>query len=285
MLRILARDALIGIALAVSVGTATTAVLSMHSIPARLQFWDADRNHFPDLVPEPVRVGGTGWWDNARQRVIGAVAEWDGDTAYNVFLQNAHSNYIFIDRGPLCDGSVWTPGTIGRACVYVSPNGTYDQIYDADAYLAVLDCSSCSWWGGASQPPAGSYDLGGYLTHELGHFVRLQDIGDAASCSSETAYQTMCGQFGPDGPPFPPSFDINDSYYYRTLTTHDAAAANEVYRQVYRCEPSEDRGVVAVPCHSAHRAASRHPRDHQACPLRRSHRSGQSARHCHHEVS
>ena len=179
-------------------------------------------------------VSGTGWSDNARQRVIGAVGEWSGDTAYNVFLQNAHSNYIFIDRPPLCDGGVWAGGKIGRACVYVSPNGSYDQIHDADVYIAVYDCTSCSWWGGLAQPPAGSYDLGGYLTHELGHFVRLQDIGDDASCSSETAYQTMCGSFGPDEPPFPPTFDINDSYYYRTLTSHDIAATNEVYRQVYR---------------------------------------------------
>lgn len=90
----------------------------------------------------------------------------------------------------------------------------------------------CTWWAGAGQGPNDTYDFGGFLTHEMGHLVKLIDIYDDTSCASETAYQTMCGTFGPEFPT--PTFHLNDSYWYRTLTSHDIAAANEVYRQVYR---------------------------------------------------
>lgn len=100
MYRTWLRDLVIGLTLAGAVGITTSAVTANHSIPTRMVFWDADRNHYPDLIPEPVRVGGTGWWNDARLRVNDAVSAWTA-TSWNVWSENAQGNYIIIDRGQL----------------------------------------------------------------------------------------------------------------------------------------------------------------------------------------
>lgn len=90
-----------------------------------------------------------------------------------------------------------------------------------------VDPLTPQFWAGRYQGPSGTIDFRGTVTHELGHSLRLIDIGDAeGNCFSSTAYATMCGTYGPDSPPFP---DLNTTYYYRTLEPHDRADANTVY--------------------------------------------------------
>lgn len=76
------------------------------------------------------------------------------------------------------------------------------------------------WYGSTHSGLSTDVDFQGVLTHELGHWVLLDDLG-AANCNVGDSIYTMCGALGAD-------YDDN-SWRYRSLTTDDINAANIPY--------------------------------------------------------
>lgn len=79
------------------------------------------------------------------------------------------------------------------------------------------------WWYGSSHTGDElKLDFRGVVTHELGHWVYLDDVFDSG-CNYGVDMYTMCGE--PDN-----STTVDDdSWRMRSLTTHDINAANINY--------------------------------------------------------
>jgi len=97
------------------------------------------------------------------------------------------------------------------------------RITDLDVYFNMENADSPNWWIGSTlTSDAGRLDFQGVMTHELGHWIRLIDLYDSASCTRTSLDQmTMCGEVRADG--------RLDTWRYRSLHADDIASANDVY--------------------------------------------------------
>lgn len=197
-----------------------------HSVPSPRYFWDSNGNGRPDADWVRFRVGGNGWYDEARQRVGNAIDNWRNNTLYDIQSANVQNNYIILySTTTRC--TAWSSYLLAVTCrsnlgPYSGPEGTYYKLTDTDIYF---NTSYHTFWTG----PYANYnywDFYGILMHELGHTVRLIDLGDAFCTSTDSygfypAFQayTMC------------STPVNNegSYRQRSLEDDDKNAANSVY--------------------------------------------------------
>ena len=113
---------------------------------------------------------------------------------------------------------------MARTCLtiqihYFHPDPTiieYLQIIDADTYF---NTGTFTYSFSSSGPPAGTVDFQGIATHEMGHWVLLNDLSDADACIHNNQRDTMCGDF----------YSEADTFFARTLTADDKTSANTVY--------------------------------------------------------
>lgn len=193
-----------------------------NSVPSPKWFWDLGNNGTPD-PSVPVSPAGSGWSPLALSRLQGAIDEWSTSTAFQPFYTS--SGYYHVYR----DGTAPTGG-FGAYDVMVTQvwydfRSTYYDIYRSHTYAqtdADLPGSMNRFWYGASHSSyTTDVDFQGVLTHEIGHWVLLNDLY-GTSCNYGTGIYTMCGELRD------PGFD-DDSWRQRSLTTNDIDSANAVY--------------------------------------------------------
>lgn len=189
-----------------------SAVSATHSVPSPLYFWDSNNNGTPDTTALFATASGT-WTTLQMTQLDAAAAQWRGNTSFDIQDNGVPSNHnVYVDgrTGP-CLGS-WPVGTFAVTCRNVQPRFDYYRIVDDDTYFNTT-APNHPTWNFSSAQILNAADLRGFLTHELGHWVRLVDL---SQCGNPIA--TMCGFFTN-----PQSFDA------RTLSADDVAAANTVY--------------------------------------------------------
>lgn len=204
----------------------TSTVVAGHSVANPREFWDGNGNGRPDADWVRFRVGGNGWYQEARDRVTNAVTNWRDNTLYDINLANVQNNYIILySTAPRC--GTWSSGALAVTCrsrlgLYSGPEGSYYKLTDTDIYF---NTSYHTFWTG-SLPSANYWDFYGVLMHELGHTVRLADIDDSACTTADTIgyypnshAPTMC---------YTP-VNYGGSGRWRSLETDDKTSANSVY--------------------------------------------------------
>ena len=220
-----ARRYLVGISAVVLVLMSVSAQLRItafasHSVPTPYKwFWDCNNDAFPDDGCALFVPAGLNWTQAKLDRINAAFYHWRFMTDFDPYTNNNATNHIYIDRQvdhAGCPGAPsWQPigdeVVIARVCVIRTwnpdpPNGqpAYYRLHNADTFFNYL----IPWWFGAGAPPSESLHFQGVLTHEMGHWVLLEDLG----C---TPGYTMCGGMSPTG-----------SYSARTLETDDVTAAS-----------------------------------------------------------
>jgi hypothetical protein len=221
----------IGVALAVvlAISAAPLQVNANLSVPTPLWFWDPDDNYAPG--PEPkVDADGSYWSTSHLNRLNEVVAEWSGDTDFDIGTVGSGSQKAYVDgRLPPCSPDGFNPpgGTylavVCRAAElrsYPYQGGNYYRITDLDLYFNMENPDSPNWWVGATYPPESRLHFAGVLTHELGHWVRLLDIPDSSCTHTAAGFYTMCGTvLDPD----------QDTWRMTSLHSDDIASANYVY--------------------------------------------------------
>ncbi len=202
-----------------------------HSVPVPLWFWDPDFNAVPG--PEPkVDADGAYWSTSHLNRLNEVVAEWSGDTDFDIGTVSSGTQKAYVDgRLPPCSTFGFDPPGPGIAlavtCVphelayYPYGGGTFYRISDLDVYFNMENPDSPNWWVGATYPPdPDRLHFAGVLTNELGHFVFLNDIPDSDCTHTAAGFFTMCGAVL-DG-------DL-DTWRMTSLHSDDISSANAVY--------------------------------------------------------
>jgi hypothetical protein len=204
----------------------TSLAAANHSVPSPREYWDGNGNGRPDADWVRFRVGGNGWYDEARSRVLDAETNWRNNTLFDIQSENVQNNYIILySTSTRCGG--WSANVLAVTCrselgPYTGPEGTYYKLTDVDIYF---NTSYYTFWTGPL-PDYRYWDFYGVLMHELGHGVRLFDLDDAF-CTSTDQYgntpplhaYTMCGA----------AMTTRGSYRWRSLETDDINGANSVY--------------------------------------------------------
>lgn len=226
------RVTLMAIAVIVMSGWITPAYAT-HSVPQPyLWYWDLGNDGDADGNPAVDAAGG-GWTTLALARLQGAITEWETDTSFNPHYVASGNFQVYRDGTPPCGpGGFFDPGDVMVTCydadlkpVPNAPPGEYYwDIFTADTY-AQTDAGLSGlfdrfWYGSGQSPYSGDADFQGIMTHELGHWVLLDDEY-GSNCNFGTGVYTMCGEPGPS-----PELQ---TYRMRTLTSDDIAAANVPY--------------------------------------------------------
>jgi hypothetical protein len=107
--------------------------------------------------------------------------------------------------------------------------GEYYQDISSASTTASTDANLPSpviryWYGSGQSPYPGDLDFQGVMSHELGHWILLADLGPSygsSDCNYGSGIYTMCGELTSDF--------RNESYAQRSLTSDDISAANVVY--------------------------------------------------------
>lgn len=217
--------------LALSIGTVP--VRANLSVPAPLWFWDPDDNTVPG--PEPkVDADGAYWSTSHLNRLNEVVAEWSGDTDFDIGIVASGNQKAYVDgRLPPFGCSEYgfdPPGPeiyFAVTCVAYEPRsfpyggGPYYRILDLDLYFNMENPDSPNWWVGSTYPPdPNRLHFAGVLTHELGHFVLLDDIPDSSCTHTAAGFYTMCGT----------AIDWDqDTWRQTSLHSDDISSANFVY--------------------------------------------------------
>ena len=212
-------------------------VQATHSVPQPyIWFWDLGNDGTPDGAPA-VDAAGSGWTTGAVDRLKGAIGAWANGTSFNPHYVDPGSFKVYRDgTGPACNSGVFNPGDYAGTCVYATlrhlpgapPDEYYHDISSAATYAqtdANLPGSVVRYWYGSGQSPySGDLDFQGIMTHELGHWIRLADLGPdyGLDCNYGSGIYTMCGELQDPG-------YHDQSYWQRTLTSDDVNAANVVY--------------------------------------------------------
>ena len=195
-------------------------------VPPIPTYWDSNNNGIPDPAVG-VDADGGNWTQPKLDRLTEATDEWDGDTdwaPFRVFTSGPNKVYIDGYEDPACPRL----GAIGRACPHTVNRETqggvaYKDIEWATITFTPTPSAPFTWWFGSAHTGAEyALDFGGVITHEMGHWVRLQDVS-GTGCNYGTGMYTMCGQ------PQTAETADDDTWRLRGLTTHDISATNGVY--------------------------------------------------------
>ena len=221
----------IGVVLALLLSAGVGPVSANHSVPAPLYFWDPDDNAAPG--PEPRVDADGGFWSASHlNRLNEAVAEWSSDTDFDVSTIASGSQKAYVDGrfAPCLPNGYNLPNggvVLAVVCASYVPRtypGTsfgYYKIVDLDLYFNMENPDSPDWWVGTTYPPdPDRIHFLGILTHELGHWVLLNDIPDSSCTHTAAGFYTMCGLV----------VDLDqDSWRMTSLHSDDISAANFVY--------------------------------------------------------
>lgn len=206
--------------------------LAGHSVPSPKWFWDPNNDGVAG--PEPLVTPAGGYWESVRlARLDAALAEWSTDTQFDPGRTTGGSQNAYVDGrvGPCTPGGSFNqPGgkiILAQVCrswapIMVGDDVVRYRITDLDVYFNMENPDSPNWWIGSTlTTDPGRLDFQGVMTHELGHWVRLVDLGDSTSCTrTSDDFITMCGSVV-DG--------RLDTWRYRSLHADDVSSANIVY--------------------------------------------------------
>jgi len=196
-----------------------------NSIPNPKWFWDLGNNGTPD-ADVPVSPAGAGWSSLALSRLQDAIGEWSSNTSFQPYY--ASSGYYHVYRDGTAPDGGFGPCDVMVTVTWYDFRGTYYDIHRTHTYAqsdADLPGTMARFWYGTSHSGLSTdVDSQGVLTHELGHWVLLNDLGPSygTDCNYGTGMYTMCGELRD------PGFD-DDSWRQRSLTTNDIDSANAVY--------------------------------------------------------
>lgn len=204
----------------------TSTVFANHSVSSPREFWDGNGNGRPDADWVRFRVGGNGWYQEARDRVTNAVANWRNNTLYDINLENVQNNYIILysatTRCATWSSAIFAVTCKSRLGPYSGPEGTYYKLTDLDIYFNTGYYTFTT----GSAADYRYWDFYGILMHELGHTIRLTDVDDAVCTTQDSngyypaaAAPTMC---------YTP-VNTQGSFRMRSLQADDIASANSVY--------------------------------------------------------
>ncbi len=202
------------------------ATASANSVPNPKWFWDLGNNGTPD-ANVAVSPDGAGWTSAALGRLEDAIAEWSSKTSFQPYYASSGYYHVYRD-GTAPPARGFFPDDVMVTSTWADFRGTYWDIYRSHTYAKTdldLPYPMNRFWDGSSHSGLSTdVDFQGVLTHELGHWVLLDDLGPSygTDCNYGAGMYTMCGELRD------PGFD-DDSWRQRTLTTNDIDSANAVY--------------------------------------------------------
>lgn len=218
------------VAALLAIGASATGAIASHSSPSIPTFVSAGNNGVPTASYTFRTAGDNSYWTSVREdRLTSAAAQWNVYTDWNptVNLTAAPADcYLSLS----CQG-VWIDGSSGCASFSgsaLAANCTL-QTYRTSPFIHYdVDDSDIFFWTTGTGHPTWSYslvhpgttdvyDFQGALTHEMGHAIRLIDLG---TCASGASIETMCGNVSNGYP---------DSYRLRTVEQDDKDGANVNY--------------------------------------------------------
>lgn len=211
------------------------------SVPTPHYCWDVGNNGSPDADAYTIRTAGNDtYWTTGRQdRIVAAITEWDDDTPWNpnydlsagpadcLASLTCHGLWIDGSQPPAACGGAFVIGELARNCRKsddrVDAEGTpYTDIKDNDIYFFTSGSGHPTWtYSSTGSIDDDVYDFQGILTHEIGHSIRLYDLGvmGRPACAPGGTLETMCGVI-PTG---------WQSTQQRTLVADDKTSADVVY--------------------------------------------------------
>jgi hypothetical protein len=189
--------------------------VATHSVPNPVWFWDLNNNAVADVadgLAAKYQKGGNLWDANKTNRFVEAAAQWSNGTDFNPTQVGTSVNVVYVDgRLPSCLDA-WGANVVAVNCRTVAVHPNYVDIINSRLYL---NENARDFWTGSGAGPATLFDMRGVFTHELGHSIRLTDLG-GGDCPPGP---TMCGAVHAG----------SESFNLRTITADDIAGANVVY--------------------------------------------------------
>jgi hypothetical protein len=146
---------------------------------------------------------------------------WRTNTDFDPIENTISGQNVYRDRYSSCIPGTWEPDGPGEGLVLAvvcrshvwDPIGEWWRLTNTPTYFnhRMVDFG-LEWFYGSGLPPnQNQVHFGGVAVHEMGHWVRLKDLG----CNPGA---TMCGSVG----------STQDSFDYYSLSADDIDAANAI---------------------------------------------------------
>lgn len=205
------------------------AARATHQLPNPPFFWDTNNDSVADPNAATIDADGAGWTQPKLDRLTEATDDWDNSTQWNPSRVVTGANNVYID------GTVDTCGInkdlqYAVTCVhYTNRETSTGQLFKDISLvnttfnneLTRISSAFFWWYGSAHSSDTNSVDFGGISSHEIGHWVFLNDLSGAA-CNYGPSMYTMCGIY-------PIATADDDTWRTRNVTTDDINAVNIVY--------------------------------------------------------
>lgn len=178
-----------------------------HTVPNPLVYWDCSLQGQPDESCVRITMAGGGWDANRQARFTEAVGHWQ-TTDFDPYVGAGNLREAFVQGNPSCKAF---NGAYAVTCIPIQWDVNHWRITDANVWFNTAGFN----WNTAIGADFNKADFRGVATHEVGHFLFLNDT---AACGPVGDRYTMCG-----------SATLAETFQVRDLETDDKNSANTVY--------------------------------------------------------